>query len=57
MIKFFWKFVVEKNKAFSIRKVQILYFNGEKTNFKAKIFVSRLKIYEFSEEKLLIFPM
>ena len=57
IINFFWKFVVEKNKALSIRKVQLLYFNGEKTNFKAKILVSRSKIYEFSEEKFLIFPM
>ena len=44
-------------KALSIRKVQLLYFNGEKTNFKAKILVSRSKIYEFSEEKFLIFPI
>ena len=56
-IKFFWKFIVEKNKALSIKKVQLKYFNGEKKNFNAKILVSRSKIYEFSEEKFLIFPM
>ena len=54
---FFRKFVVEKNQALPIRKVQLLYFNGEKTNFKAKILDSRSKIYEFSEEKFLTFPM
>ena len=44
-----------RKKALSIRKVQLLYFNGEKTNFKAKILVSHSKIHEFSEEKLLNF--
>ena len=53
---FFWKFVVGK-KAPSIKKFQLLYFNGEKTNFKAKFLASQSKIYEFSEEKFLIFPM
>ena len=48
---------MEKNKALLIGKAQLLYFNGEKTNFKAKILVSNSKIYEFSEEKFLIFPM
>ena len=35
------------------QKIATLAFNGEKTNFK----VSHSEIYEFSEEKLLIFAM
>ena len=51
------KLVVGKNKVISISKVQFYYFHEEKTNFQAKILVSLTKIYEFSKEKFLIFPM
>ena len=44
-------------QAISVRNIQLSQFHGEKTSFKTKILVSHTKIYEFSQEKFLIFPM
>ena len=49
--------IVGKYTAISMRKVQLSYFHGEKTNFKTKILVSRTKIYEFFEKKFLNFSV
>ena len=46
----------ETTSTLNERKVQLLYFHEEQTNFQANILVSHTKIYEFSKEKLLIFP-
>ena len=58
-MRLFWNFFFENSlwgkKALSIRKVQLLYFNGEKTNFNAKFLVSYSKIYEFSKETFLTY--